>query len=918
VLLGRESECEAIDGLLDGARASRSGALVLRGEPGIGKSTLLEYARERADGMRVLTGAGVEAESELPFAGMHQLLWTVMDKADELPPVQAAALRGAFGLTADRVEDRFLVSVALLGVLTAVADDEPLLCVVDDAHWLDSGSAEALVFVARRLHADPVAVLVAAREGDARRFDAPGLPELALTGLEEPAAMSLLESSAELPAPVRDELVRAAGGNPLALNELPAALTADQRAGRAPLALDLPLSEGIERAFLARVRPHGEDARRLLLLAAADDTGDPGTVLRAARSMGIDDDPFDRVERAGLLLTDGVHLRFRHPLLRSAVYRAAAFGERREAHRALAAALDDEVNADRAAWHRAVVAMAPDDEAADALAATADRAQRRGGHAAAARALERAADLDSDAQRRTDHLLGAATAAVLAGHMSQASALLDRAELGLDNPLRRAQAAKVRGHVEVTAGRPREGHLVLAAAAREVLPLDRATGLELLGLACVSAAMAGEMDGLSRSYQLAASVEPDPDSNEQVFLVRLLGGLGHGVTTGDTKTSVPLIREALTRADRLDDPRLVEMAGSGNVLLGDWEGARRYHDRAIRLARERGALGVLPQTLSLRAMVALWQGFLTESAEDAGEAVRLAEDIGAENARALPMACLAWIAAVRGDEAECERLAEAVLGTSLERGLAMSAGLATWALAQRDVALGRWEAALVRLISLLDVRPGFGHPVITVLSTWDRVEAAVHVGRPEVAEQAVGVLAHWVNGAAPEWGLPVLADCRAISAATPEEADAHFEAARAGLGGARALDRPRIHLHYGEHLRRAKRRIDARTHLREAVEGFDRVGAAPWADRARRELRATGETARKRDISPLAQLTPQELQVARLVGEGATNKAVAAQLFVSPKTVEYHLRKVFDKLGIASRGELIRIELGERPEAQLA
>jgi DNA-binding CsgD family transcriptional regulator/tetratricopeptide (TPR) repeat protein len=918
MLVGRDSECRAVEELLAAARDSRSGALVVRGEAGIGKSALLTHAVGRAEGMRVLTGIGVEAESELPFAGIHQLLWPVLDRAEALPPVQAAALHGAFGLSADRVDDRFLVSVALLGVLTAVADDEPLLCVVDDAHWLDSASAEALVFVARRLQADPVALLVAAREGEARRFEAPGLPELALGGLDERDAVTLLDAGAELPAAVRDELVRATGGNPLALHELPAALTADQRAGRAPLDLDLPLTEGIERAFLARVLPLGDDARRLLLLAAADDTGDPGTVLRAAQALEIPSEALDGVERAGLLLTDGVRLRFRHPLLRSAVYRAASFGERRASHEALAAALDGEANADRAAWHRAVVAMAPDDAAADALAATADRAQRRGGHAAAARALERAADLDSDPQRRTDHLLGAATAAVLAGHMQQASGLLDGAEPGLDNPLRRARAAKVRGHVEVTAGRPREGHFVLAAAAREVLPLDRAMGLELLGLACVSAAMSGEMEGLARSYQLAASVEPDPDSNEQVFLVRLLGGLGHGITTGDTKTSVPLIREALTRADKLDDPRLVEMAGSGNVLLGDWEGARRYHDRAIRLARERGALGVLPQTLSLRAMVALWQGFLTEAAEDAGEAVRLAEDIGAENARALPMACLAWIAAVRGDEAECERLAEAVLGTSLERGLAMSAGLATWALAQLDVALGRWEAAVVRLISLLDVRPGFGHPVITVLSTWDRVEAASHVGRPEVAEQAVALLAHWVGGTTPAWGAPVLADCRAISATTPEEAAAHFEAAIAALDGARPLDRARIHLHYGEHLRRAKRRIDARTHLRAAVEAFDRLGAAPWADRARRELRATGETARKRDLSPLAQLTPQELQVARLVSEGATNKAVAAQLFVSPKTVEYHLRKVFDKLGIASRGELIRIELGERPEAQLA
>ena len=916
MLLGRESECESIDGLLDGARASRSGALVLRGEPGIGKSTLLDYAVRHADGMRVLTGAGVEAESELPFAGMHQLLWPVLDRADELPDVQAGALRGAFGLSADRVDDRFLVSVALLGVLTAVADDEPLLCVIDDAHWLDSASAEALVFVARRLQADPVALLVAAREGEARRFEAPGLPDVALTGLGDSDAIALLQA-ADLPTAVRDELVRATGGNPLALHELPTALTADQRVGRAPLELDLPLTEGIERAFLARVRPLGDDARRLLLIAAADDTGDPGTVLRAAQALGIPGDAFDTAEGAGLLTTDGVHLRFRHPLLRSAVYRGASFGERRAAHEALAAALGGETNADRAAWHRAVVAMAPDDAAADALAATADRAQLRGGHAAAARALERAADLDSDAQRRADHLLAAAAAAALAGHNAHAQALLDRAEPGVGDPARRARAARVHGQIELTVGRPAEAHTVLATAARGVLPLDKGTGLELLGLSCVAAAMAGELEGLGRSYQLAASIDPDPDSDEQVFLVNLLGGLGHGVMTGDTATAAPLIEEALKRADSLEDPRLIEMAGSANILLGNWPRARRYFDRSIRLARERGALGVMPQTLALRANVALWEGLLAEAAESADEAVRLADDIGAQNVRAVPMTCLAWIAAMQGAEAECERLADEVLGLAVERGLAMAAGLATWALAHLDVGLGRWEAGLVRLVSLQDVRPGFSHPIVRVLSAWDRIEAAVRVGRPEVADAAVALLGVWVEGGAPAWAVPVLADCRALIAA-PDEADAHFLAAVEGLDHARPLDRARIQLHYGEHLRRAKRRIDAREHLRAAFEGFDRVGAAPWADRARRELRATGETARKRDISPLAQLTPQELQVARLVREGATNKAVAAQLFVSPKTVEYHLRKVFDKLGIASRGELIRIELGERPEAQPA
>jgi DNA-binding CsgD family transcriptional regulator/tetratricopeptide (TPR) repeat protein len=916
VLLGRDSECSAIDGLLDAARQSQSGALVLRGDAGIGKTALLQYATKRAEGMRVLAGSGIEAESELPFAGLHQLLWPVLDRADDLPELQAAALRGAFGLSPDRVEDRFLVSVAVLGMLTAVADDEPLLCVVDDAHWLDSASADALVFAARRLQADPVALLFGAREGEARRFEAHGLPELGLAGLGEAEARALLETGDGMHGSVREALVRATGGNPLALRELPGALTAEQRAGRTPLDLDLPLTQGIERAYLARVRPLGEDARRLLLLAAADDTGEVGTVLRAASVLGVPATAFDDAERAGLLSVEGERLRFRHPLVRSAVYRAASFGERRQVHEALAAGLDGDADADRAAWHRAVVATAPDDAVAEALTRTADRAQRRGGHAAAARALERAAELDSDTERQTDQLLGAAAAAGLAGRVGQARGLLERVEPRLDDPVRRAIAAKVRGTLEVAAGRPAEGHLVLVDAARAVLPVDKAMGLQLLAVACVTAALAGELALLAQAYQLAAAVDPDPEDDEQVFLVRVLGGMGRAVTTGDTETTVPLIKEALTKADSLDDPRLLEIAGSANILLGDWPRARRYYDRAIRLARERGAIGVLPQTLGLRANLTLWDGLVSEAAELASEAVRLADDIGAENARALPMTTLAWVAGVRGDEQECRRMADDVLALALERGLATPAVLATWALAHLDVAMGRWDEGLVRLIAAVEVRPGFGHPLAPVLTAWDRAEAATHAGRPEVAEESVALLQRWVDSVAPAWAGPVLADCRAIVATTPDEAEAHFQAAIERLDVARPLDRARIQLHYGEHLRRERRRVDSRGHLRAAFEAFERFGAEPWADRARRELRATGETARKRDVSPLAQLTPQELQVARLVGEGATNKGVAAQLFVSPKTVEYHLRKVFDKLGIASRAELIRIELDAQPEAQ--
>jgi DNA-binding CsgD family transcriptional regulator len=908
VLLGRESECRAIDELLDGARSSRSGALVLRGEAGIGKSSLLDYAIAHADGMRVLAGSGVETESELPFAGMHQLLWPLMDRADELPEVQAEALRGAFGLSAERVEDRFLVSAAMLGLLTAAADAVPLGCVVDDAHWFDGASADALVFIARRLHADPVALVVAARDGDARRFQAPGLPQLSLGGLGPADAAALLDDAGSLPATVRDELVDATGGNPLALLELPAALSDDERSGRAPLRPDLPLAERIEHAFLARVEPLPEDARRLLLLAAADDTGDTGTLLTAAGALGIDAVALDTAEKAGLLTTDRGLARFRHPLVRSAVYRAAPFGERREVHEALAAALSDEPNADRAAWHLAVVATPPDDAVAEALAATADRAQRRGGYAAAARALERAAELDSDPSRRTDRLLAAASAAALAGRPGASAALLDRAAPGIADPVRQAEAARIRSQLELAVGSPGEAHAMVADAARAVLPIDRPVALELLAMTRTLASISGDLQATVETSQIASTIEPDPDNADEVFLTRMMVGLGK-VIDGDSAAGAALVEEALAVAESMDDPLQLDRAAAGAFILGDWSRARRFRDQGIRLARERGAVGLLPHILGFRAAVALWDRRLADAAADAAEAVRLADDIGAENARAMPLGVLAWIAGLRGDELECRRLAEDALTLSLERGLALPGGVATWALAELDLVLGRWDEALARLVALED------QPYLRVISAWDRVEAAVRCGRPEVAERAVELLAEWSAGASAAWAVPVLADCRGL-AEPSDEAQAWFEIAIDGLEGARPLDRARIHLHCGEHLRRERRRIDARTHLREAFDGFDRLGVEPWAERARRELRATGETARKRDLSPLAELTPQELQVARLVGEGATNKAVAAQLFVSPKTVEYHLRKVFAKLGIASRTELIRIDLGTPTAAQ--
>jgi DNA-binding CsgD family transcriptional regulator/tetratricopeptide (TPR) repeat protein len=904
VLLGRESERETIERLVAGARGSRSGVLVLHGEAGIGKTALLQYAVEQADGLRVLTGAGIEAEAELPFAGLHQLLWPLLDLAAELPEVQAAALRGAFGLSADRVEGRFLVSVAVLGLLTAAADAQPLLCVIDDAHWLDAASADALVFVARRLQADPIAVLIGARDGDARTFDAHGLPALRVDGLSADAAGALIDAA--LPAVVRDELVDVTGGNPLALLELPGALSEDERAGRAPLRLDLPLNERIERAFMTRVEPLGDGARRMLLLAAADDSGEVGILLRAAEGVGVGADALDAAERAGLLTADGPRVRFRHPLLRSAVYHAAGFADRRAAHEALAAALGDEADVDRRAWHRAAAATAPDDEAAEALALTADHAASRGGHAAAARALERAAELDSDPRRRARRLVAAAGSSAMAGRIGHAVALLDRAEPELQDPMDRGMAMRVRGMASMAIGRPADAHVMLADAARALLPADRPVALSLMMRACMAAALAGDPGAI---HAMLAELDTEPRSEAELFPSRLMNGISR-LIAGDPAAGVAGIQEALALAENVEVLEQVQQAGGGAVFVGDWPQARRHFDRAIVLARERGALQVLAETLGLRAIIALWERRLVDAASDADEAVRLADDIGHGNARALPVTVLAWLAGLRGDEAACRHHADEVLALSLERGLALPAGLATWALAQLDLGTGRWDEALLRLTAIEEVRPGFGHPFLPVLSSWDRLEAAVLAGRPDVAERTLARFAAWAQAAPAPWAVPVLADCRALTAA-PGEADAHFEAAIESIDRTGTLDRARIQLHYGEYLRRERRRIDARVHLRAALDGFEWLGTAPWAERALRELRATGEKARKRDISPLAELTPQELQVARLAGEGATNKEVASQLFVSPKTVEYHLRKVFAKLGISSRMELVGLELGE-------
>jgi DNA-binding CsgD family transcriptional regulator len=935
MLYGRRAECDALERLLADARRSRSGALVLRGEAGVGKSALLDHAAGRAEGMAVLRAAGVESEAELPFAALHQLLRPVLNLAGRIPETQAAALGGALGLEPARRgsgglkpspprnrgsgglepsppengdQNRFLVSVAVLSVLSEAAEERPLLCLVDEAQWLDRSSAEALGFAARRLEAEGVVCLFAARDGDAREFPAPGLPELRLEGLDLEAAAALLAGNGvDLPAPAVDLLVERTGGNPLALLELPGSLAPGQLTGRALLDDVLPLPARLQRTFGERVRGLPTETRALLVVAAAETTGDPAVVLRAGARLGVDTAALDAAEAAGLVRTGEGRLQFRHPLVRSAAYAAATLAGRQAAHRALADVLAGEDAADQRAWHLATATVGPDEAVAAELECSADRARRRGGHAAAAAALERAAELTGDEAERGRRLVAAAVAARLAGQAERALALADRAEPLASDLRGQATVAHLRGSVEASRGVALEAAARLVAGSELAASVDPSQALTMLIEASEIASYAGDVAPTAELGRRAAAVPVTDKAGE--FLSAMLQGMG-SVAEGDGQRGEPLLRRAIALAGAMEDPRRLMWAGVAAFFLGEQETGNALYARAVARARQEGAVGLLPQALEYLAPVELVAGRLDAATASASEGLRLARDTGNDTSACRHLTTLAHVAALRGDEDACRSLAVEALDRAAARGLGLPATLAGYALALLDLGLGRAAEALARLQRLLDAGPGEGSPFFAVYTVPDLVEAAVRSGRPEVA---AGPLAAFEQLAAlsgnSEWQAQ-LARCHGLLG--PEDAAAdRFEAALRQHEG-RPFDLARTELVYGEALRRARRRGEARAHLRNAQEIFRRLGVTPWADRAGAELRATGETARKRDPSTLSQLTPQELQIVQLVGEGGTNREIGAQLFLSRRTIDYHLRNVFAKLGVSSRAELIRLALEHR------
>ena len=916
MLHGRSAETARIDELLTAARDGRSGALVIRGEAGVGKTALLDYAAAAA-GMRVLRGTGIESEAELPFAALQLLLRPALGRLDVLPPPQAQALRGAFGLAGTPGADRFLIGLAALSLLSELAGDGALLCLVDDAHWLDHASADALLFAARRLESEGIVLLASAREDG---FDAPGLPELPLGRLGREASRALLaERAPGLPPALADRVLAEADGNPLALLELPAALSGSSRipvalAASLELPAPLPLPRRLQQSYYRQVAALPAPTRTFLLVAAAEETGDLGLVRRAAQALGVPAAAADAAERSGLIAADAQVVSFRHPLVRAAVYQGATSAERGAAHAALAGALDHplagEPDADRRAWHCAAAATGPDEGVAAALERAADRARQRLGHASAAAALERAARLTPAQPDRARRLIAAAGAALDAGRPEAASALAEQGQPLTTEPGALAEIARVRAWVAMERGAMHRVHELVVAGAGPIAGSDPTAAAAMLRLGAVAGWWAGDaklvqdaadrMTGLGRSGLI-----PGPGALQA--MADLLARPAAAVPR--LAEVVAAARQVLAQPDQL---AVRFYAANMALLIGDFDSARDLMLTTAQACRTQGVIRFLaPLSLGLSYANFCLTRFRAAT-ETATEGLRLAEDTGQPVRAAGLYSMLALLAAIAGDEPRCSELAASALRQFAAEEVANVSTMAEWALGLLDLGLGRYGAALNRF-EMTATGP-LRHYIQPMLFAPDQVEAAVRFdpaghGADRAAEP-LGRFAAWAGATGQPWAEAVLHRCRALT--QDGDPEAHYrEALRQHAVSGRPFEHGRTELLYGEWLRRNRRGTDARAHLRTALALFDRTGAAPWAERARAELRAAGEPAAAGAPAPdrLSLLTPQELQVVRLAASGATNRDIAAQLFISPRTVSHHLYRAFPKLGVTNRTALARLDL---------
>ena len=900
MIYGRDAERAHLADVVEAARVGTSTALVVRGDAGAGKSVLLDDLSERAEGFRTLRALGVESESELAFVGLRQLLAPLLGELHVLSAPRREALASALGLgEAETTPDRFLIATAVLDLLANAAERGPLLAIVDDAQWLDGASQDALLFVARRLGAEGIALVFGARDGDGRGFEAAGVARLELVGLDESATLELIEhwSDAAPSSSVAMRLVAETGGNPLALTELAATLDSNVLSGSEPLPDPLPVAHGVEAAFSDRIRRLPEPARAMLLLAALEPGADLGLLARAGEATDATGD-LEAAEIAGLVRLHATRVTFEHPLVRSAVEGAATFAQRRRAHLALAGSLPA-ADVERRAWHAAAAASEPDEQLAADLEQLALRARKRAGNAAAQAALTRAAELTPETGARGRRLLSAADAAWRAGRAAEALALIEQASELVDEAAERARAARLRGMITLRTGSLADAHRLLMEAARDAAEIDPKAAFALVGEAAKAGGFSGNQAWLTAAGDLARSF-PEPGDDASRIIRRAVIGMGK-LMGSDPAGALTEIGEVLEAAQRIDDPELLEYGITAAWLMGDEALSSQLLARAERTARERTMVGILPIFLLLRSVADYDAGRLGRAAAAADEGARLAREAGQTTILAANLAHVARASAVRGDATRFATAADEAIALACDHGLDQVESIAAHAAALHDIGMGRYEAAGDGLARVT-------HPRLAAHRASDACEVAVHLDRNADALAAVAELEQLAGAMQRPWVDGLLERARGLT--TNGKGDGHFQRAVALHGERRPFERARTELAYGETLRRTRRRMDARAPLHRALETFERIGAEPWATRSERELRATGETVSRRDVSAIEQLTPQELTICRLVAEGLSDREIGARLFLSARTVDYHLRKVFPKLGIGSRAELTLLDLG--------
>ncbi len=905
MLLGRGYEQEALVRLLSAARVGSSGVLAIVGEAGMGKSALLTYAEDQANGMKVLRARGVQSEAHIPFAGLFELLRPALPRIDAIPAPQAAALGSALALRPGSTQDRFAVGAATLSLLAEYADSAPVAVFVDDAHWLDGSSADAMLFAFRRLIADPVAVVLTVREGESSLLDGADLTTLQLRGLDQAATADLLSQQED--GPLRPDLAerlhRETGGNPLALLELGA-----ERRRMSNLPPEAPLATGtsVAAVYLHRFRSLPQRTRQVLALASAIDGGEVAVLARAASHLGQDLTDLAPAEATGLIAVHDSRLEFRHPLARSAIYGDTPAGARRAVHRALADAFPD-ADADRRAWHLGLACLGPDDAASSALEQAGLRARQRSAYEVASRAFERSAQLAAEEARQATLLCAAADNAWLGGLAEHAATLLDQARRHTAAPELGVRIEQLRGHIAARRGPIGEAQRILLAAAEQAAPIDAARAAVILAEAVNASFYAGDAATMRLAAERAASITHSVPPGRAAFFLLSAQGMAL-IFAGEGERGAAALRSAVAvieNSDELrDDPRLLAWAAMGPLWLREAGTGPTLADQALVVARRTAAVGVLPFLLHHVAIDQADRGRWAEAQAGFSEAIGLARESGQHTDLVASLGRLASLEARQGRAEQSRQHAHEALVLARDMGLGL---LEVWAIAAQgelELSLGHPEAALAHFEEQRALLKSHNILDVDLSPAPEIVEVCLRLGRDGDAAEAAADYVRDAAAKAQPWAQARAERCRGLLAAEGKS-DRHFEMALALHTQTRdGFEAARTHVAYGARLRRERQRLRAREQLRAAIDIFDRLGADPWSDSARAELAATGETARRRDATTLNDLTPQELQIALSLADGRTTRETAAALFLSPKTVEYHLRNVYRKLAIGSRSEL--------------